>query len=114
MPTSVEVGEALAVDVSCSDDALTVVLDDGRRVSVPLAWFPRLVAATPKQRKQWEMIGPGIGIHWEAVDEDISVASLLQPEKFMPMTSGMRPARRSARRPKPRPRSNGRRPRNRV
>jgi hypothetical protein len=83
MPTSVESGEAMAVDVSCSDDSLIVVLDDGRTVSVPLVWFPRLLAATPKQRKDWEPIGGGIGMHWEAIDEDISVASLLQPERFM-------------------------------
>ena len=83
MPTSVESGEALAVEVSCSDDSLIVVLDDGRTVSVPLVWFPRLLAATPQQRRNWEPIGGGIGIHWEAIDEDISVASLLQPERFM-------------------------------
>jgi hypothetical protein len=50
-------------------------LNDRRIVSVPLVWFPRLLAATSKQRKQWEPIGGGIGIHWEAIDEDISVAS---------------------------------------
>ena len=83
MPALVESSEALAVDVSCSEHSLTVVLDDGRTVSVPLVWFPRLLAATPDQRKNWEPIGGGIGIHWEAVDEDISIASLLQPERFM-------------------------------
>ena len=83
MPTLVDRSETLAVEVACSADALTVVLDDGRIVSVPLVWFPRLLNATPKQRKQWEFIGGGIGIHWEAIDEDISVASLLRPEKFM-------------------------------
>jgi len=83
MPVSAETSEALAVDVSCSDDSLTVVLDDGRSVSVPLEWFPRLVSASPRQRKAWEPIGGGIGIHWEAIDEDISIASLLQPERFM-------------------------------
>ncbi|MGA2607953.1 MAG: DUF2442 domain-containing protein [Terriglobia bacterium] len=83
MPTLVDRSETLAVEVACSDDALTVVLDDGRTVSVPLVWFPRLLNATPKQRKAWEFIGGGIGIHWEAIDEDISVASLLGPEKFM-------------------------------
>ena len=83
MPASVDTGEALAVDVSCSDVSLTVVLDDGRTVSVPLVWFPRLLAATRQQRKHWEPIGGGIGIHWDAIDEDISVASLLQPERFM-------------------------------
>jgi hypothetical protein len=69
--------------VSSSDHSLTVVLDDGRTVSVPLVWFPRLLSATPQQRRDWEPIGGGIGIHWEAIDEDISVASLLRPEKFM-------------------------------
>lgn len=93
MPVSVETAEAVAVDVSCSDDALSVVLDDGRTVSVPLVWFPRLVAATPRQRKQWEPIGGGIGIHWEAIDEDISVASLLQPERFMRLAEDALPSR---------------------
>ena len=92
MPTSVASGEALAVDLSCSNDALTVVLDDGRTVSVPLVWFPRLLNATEKQRKEWEFIGGGIGIHWEEIDEDISVASLLNPEKFMRLANpGMQP-----------------------
>ena len=83
MPTLVASSEAVAVDVSCSRDAMTVVLDDGRTVSVPLVWFPRLLNATQKQRKGWEFIGGGIGIHWEEIDEDVSVASLLSPEKFM-------------------------------
>jgi hypothetical protein len=83
MSTLAERAEALAVDVSCTDDTLTVVLSDGRVISAPLAWFPRLLDATAKQRREWELIGGGIGVHWEAIDEDISVASLLQPENFM-------------------------------
>jgi len=75
--------EALAIDVACSKDALSVTLSDGRVVSVPLVWFPRLSEATPRRRDEWELIGGGIGIHWEAIDEDISVASLLHPENFM-------------------------------
>jgi len=75
--------EAIAVAVTCSNEALSVTLADGRTVSVPLAWFPRLLAATPKQRAKWEFIGGGIGIHWPSIDEDISIASLLQPENFM-------------------------------
>lgn len=93
--------EALALEVSCSNDELTVVLDDGRTVSVPLAWFPRLLQASAKQRKEWELIGGGIGVHWEAIDEDISVASLLQPEKFIRMASpamSPTPVRSSSRR----------------
>ena len=73
--------ESLAVDIAWSRESLTVTLDDGRSVSVPLAWFPRLLAATRQQRSDWTLIGGGIGIHWEAIDEDISVASLLQPER---------------------------------
>jgi uncharacterized protein DUF2442 len=101
MPISVEVGEALAVDAACSDDALTVVLNDGRTVSAPLEWFPRLRAATPEQRKAWEPIGGGIGLHWEAIDEDISVASLLQPERFMRIADAASRSRRrnASRRP---------------
>ena len=83
MNTLVESSEVMAVEVSCTTDTLNVVLADGRMVSVPLAWFPRLLAASPKQRAAWELIGGGIGIHWEAIDEDILVASLLQPENYM-------------------------------
>jgi hypothetical protein len=83
MSTLVEGSEATAVEVSCKADALMVVLADGRTVSAPLAWFPRLLAATPKQKTGWELIGGGIGIHWEAIDEDVSIASLLQPSNFM-------------------------------
>ena len=69
--------EAWAVQVTCTDNALTVVLSDGREVSVPLEWFPRLCGATDAKRRNWRLIGGGIGIHWPDVDEDISVASLL-------------------------------------
>lgn len=69
--------EALAVDVNITKDALQVVLADGREVTVPLEWFPRLRNATAAQRKKWRFIGGGIGIHWPLVDEDISVETLL-------------------------------------
>ena len=87
MSTLAEKSEALAVDVSCSAHSLNVTLADGRTISVPLAWFPRLLEATPAQRAEWELIGGGIGIHWEAIDEDISIASLLRPENFMRLPS---------------------------
>lgn len=70
--------EPVAVDVSCNDDSLSVVLADGREITVPLEWFPRLQSATPLERQNWRLIGGGIGMHWEAVDEDISVESLLR------------------------------------
>ena len=66
-----------AVDVSFTSDSLVVTLVDGRRVSAPLEWFPRLLRATARQRKNWRLIGGGVGIHWEQIDEDISVKSLL-------------------------------------
>jgi hypothetical protein len=90
MSTLVEKAETLAVDVSCSSDAVSVTLSDGRGVSVPLVWFPRLADASPRERSDWELIGGGIGIHWEAIDEDISVASLLRPENFMRLPNKLR------------------------
>ena len=67
-----------AVDVGVDDDNLTVGLADGRRVTVPLAWFPRLLHASPDQRRNWRLIGDGQGIHWPDVDEDLSVSGLLR------------------------------------
>jgi len=67
----------LARHVFFKDNRLYVHLTDEREISVPLSWFPRLLHATDEQRKDWELIGKGVGIHWEAVDEDISVAGLL-------------------------------------
>jgi hypothetical protein len=66
-----------AEDVKISNDSLNVDLSDGRTISVPLEWFPRLVHATPAERKNWRLVGRGHGIHWEGVDEDISVEGLL-------------------------------------
>jgi hypothetical protein len=90
----------MLVSVSCTHHALNVALADGREVSAPLAWFPRLLDATPKQRVRWELIGGGIGIHWEDIDEDISIASLLQPENYMrlPKDTLREPGRRRRRR----------------
>ncbi len=69
--------EALAVEVSFTKDALRVLLADGREISVPLEWSPRLRKATAKQRNNWRLLGGGVGIHWEDVDEDLSVENLL-------------------------------------
>ncbi len=68
----------LARRVEVTDDELTVVLADGRRISAPLAWFPRLLRATPEQRANWELLGDGEGIHWPSADEDLSVSGLLR------------------------------------
>ncbi len=69
--------EHLATGISFSDDALLVRLDDGRSITVPLAWYPRLLAGTKDERAQYEFIGGGEGIHWPRLDEDILVNSLL-------------------------------------
>jgi hypothetical protein len=68
----------LAVDVRFGPDALIVRLSDGREISAPLEWFPRLRDASPDQRADWRLIARGIGIHWEAIDEDIAVSTLLR------------------------------------
>ena len=66
-----------AENVKVTDDTLSVNLSDGRTISVPLEWFPRLVHATVEERNNWRLIGKGHGIHWEDIDEDISVKGLL-------------------------------------
>jgi hypothetical protein len=63
--------------VQITEDTLTVELDDGRTLSVPIAWYPRLQHATPKEKENWRLIGGGQGIHWESIDEDISVQGII-------------------------------------
>ena len=65
------------VDVRVTDEELTVELADGRTVSAPLAWYPRLAHGTAEERNDWQVIGAGEGIHWPDLDEDISVEGLL-------------------------------------
>jgi hypothetical protein len=67
----------MAQQVTVTDDALIVDLVDGRTVSVPVSWYPRLAHGTPAERSNWRLLGRGEGIHWADLDEDISVASLL-------------------------------------
>jgi hypothetical protein len=69
--------QARAMNVAVSDDTLTVDLTDGRTISVPLLWYPRLSHATAAERKSWRLISDGEGIHWPDLDEDISVEGLL-------------------------------------
>lgn len=66
-----------ARSVRSDDERLYIHLQDGRELSVPLAWFPRLAHASPQERADWRLIGEGEGVHWEALDEDISVPRLL-------------------------------------
>ena len=77
MPTSaVEIHVPNAESVTITEDALTVELSDGRTLSVPLAWFPRLLHATLEERDHWRFIGKGHGMHWDDIDEDISIENL--------------------------------------
>jgi hypothetical protein len=69
--------EARAQSVSVTDDTLAVDLSDGRTISVPLAWFPRLMRATQRERDKWRFVAGGEGIHWPDLDEDVSVEGLL-------------------------------------
>lgn len=74
--SSPEIG-ARARDVHSDDEYLIVDFVDGRRLHVPLSWYPRLFRATHEERQNWELLGGGLGIHWPDVDEDLSVAGLL-------------------------------------
>ena len=65
-------------DVHFDDDTFSVDLVDGRTITVPLAWYPRLLHATPEQRRNWRVAGAGFGIHWPEVDEDLSTEGLLR------------------------------------
>ena len=69
--------EAKAQTVAVTDDTLSVDLSDGRTISVPLAWYPRLLNGTLAERNNWRLIGGGEGIHWPDLDEDVSVENLL-------------------------------------
>ena len=77
--TEVSVPEAMTIAVT--EDTITAELSDGRTIAVPLAWYPRLVHATPEERGNWELIGGGQGIHWPDLDEDISIEMLLAGRK---------------------------------
>jgi len=75
--STVEIAVPHAENVTVRADTLYVELSDGRTLSVPLDWYPRLLHSSPEERKNWRLIGRGRGIHWEDLDEDISVAGLL-------------------------------------
>ena len=75
--STAEPRSATATTLSVSDDTLTVELADGRTLLVPLAWYPRLLHGTAEERSHWRLIGQGVGLHWQDLDEDISVKNLL-------------------------------------
>jgi hypothetical protein len=66
-----------ALHVAIDEDSLTVELADGRTITIPIAWYPRLYHGTPAERAHWRFIGDGVGIHWPELDEDISIANLI-------------------------------------
>jgi hypothetical protein len=78
MSSSAITADERVLDVASSDDALSVSLRDGRVISVPLVWYPRLLNATLEQRKNWKIAGGGYGIHWPDLDEDLSTEALLR------------------------------------
>ena len=75
---NVKTSEAMATDIWFDSEMMHVRLVDGREISIPLEWFPKLREATNEQRMKWRLIGKGVGIHWEELDEDISIAALLK------------------------------------
>lgn len=75
--SAIELATPDAVDVSVTEDTLRVELSDGRTILVPLEWYPRLVHGAAEEKNNWRLIGRGHGIHWDALDEDISVEGLL-------------------------------------
>ncbi|MGH8475754.1 MAG: DUF2442 domain-containing protein [Methylococcales bacterium] len=75
--STIEIEIPVAENVTVTEDCLSVDLSDGRTISVPLTWYPRLTYASQSERHDWRLIGKGYGIHWEDLDEDISIEGLL-------------------------------------
>ena len=84
--STIDIRSVRAESIDVTDDSLTVELSDGRTISVPLIWYPRLVAGSRAERQNWRLIGDGQGIHWTDLDEDISVENLIlgQPSQEKP------------------------------
>jgi hypothetical protein len=78
MSSSVPSVDPRATEVLITEDELSIVLADGRRLAVPLAWYPRLLHATAQERQHFELLGDGQGIHWPELDEDLSVLGMLR------------------------------------
>lgn len=74
---AIEIRSANAKHVLVTDESLIVDLEDGRTISLPVAWYPRLLHGTPKERSNWRLIGKGEGVHWPDLDEDLSIESML-------------------------------------
>ena len=87
---AVEIRMSEALNVLLTDDTLSVDLSDGRSISVPIAWFPRLLHSTEQERNNWRLIGRGQGIHWEDLDEDISIEGLIAGRSLVPSGSSFK------------------------
>jgi hypothetical protein len=85
-----EFARPVAVDVEVSEDTLTVHLSDGRSIAAPVIWYPRLADGTAQERALWELVGSGHGIHWPALDEDISVEALLVGQRSTEAASSLK------------------------
>jgi hypothetical protein len=85
-------------DVKFTKEFLSVALKDGRVIAVPLAWYPRLLDASPAERKNWRVAGGGYGIHWPDIDEDLSTEGLLRGAPAPGPQDGSAPAERSGKR----------------
>jgi len=90
---------ALGAAVRVTGRALVVQLNDGRTVSAPIEWYPRLAEGRPAERRRWEFIGRGTGIHWPDLDEDISIESLLAGRRSMESAASLQRWRASRQRP---------------
>lgn len=75
--STADIQSVRVTELVVTDDLLTAELSDGRTISVPLSWYPRLRHATSKERKDWRLVGAGRGIHWPLLDEDISLENLI-------------------------------------
>jgi hypothetical protein len=76
-----EIVGPIAAKVAVTDATLAVDLSDGRTISVPTSWYPRLAHATHEERREWQLIGAGVGIHWPSIDEDVSIEALLKGDR---------------------------------
>ncbi len=85
------IADERVADVETTDDELRVRLMDGRTISAPLAWYPRLLHATEQQRKNWKISGGGYGIHWDDIDEDLSTEGLLRGAPAAAPPIGIKP-----------------------
>ena len=81
--------EVCALDISFTDEAMHVSLDDGRAISIPVAWYPRLYYGTQSERLHYELIGDGEGIHWPELNEDISVEGLIAGKRSAESASSL-------------------------